>query len=617
MNRIFSTMVVAGCLLMNLSVAAMGQTPALLDDAFDGAKLNDAVWTKGGTNNPVQAVRDGSLRLVTSGMMNQAFVVTKQSDLNLFKQPVIIVWDLVADKTLAGPFGATSWSKAYAGLSIGADKIVAGPGASLSLAYWPEDFPNPKSLDAGWYYTLSFGDLVPKYPNADCRLSGVPQRIIWTVSPTNWSVEIKGAKFVTGDPQTRSGKHELKEADFADSGFHLLILGTAHAKSVEPGANFLGGTVYTDRISVVTSAEAISSYTEVPHKQPLTMKAQLQELVGDGYAETAAPSKLQYMFGINYAGGTFRPNEGFIPPTAQSLDYWKSKGVMLMRLPFNWEPLQPKLNEPLDEKYVAALKQSVSMMQERGMKVLLDMHDYDRYNGQLIGSESVPTKAYSDVWKRLAEVFKDNPAIWGYGIMNEPYRTNGTWPVAAQAGIDGVRSVDTTTMIVIGGDGFSGTQHWSSNGAELPKQLRDPSNNLCWEGHCYFDNNSSGKYNFTYEYELNRSNTNLDPMIGVKRLKPFVKWLKKNHYKGIVGEFSVPANLDRDPRWLVVLDNVYEYLRKNEIPNTFWAGGTLWTPGRSYIVEPECRSGPDLGKDRPQLQILLKHARAFAGPATE
>ena len=104
-------------------------------------------------------------------------------------------------------------------------------------------------------------------------------------------------------------------------------------------------------------------------------------------------------------------------------------------------------------------------------------------------------------------------------------------------------------------------------------------------------------------------------MVGVKRLEPFVAWLKAHNVKGFIGEFSVPANLDRDPRWLIVLDHVYEYLRQNELPNTFWAAGTLWTPGRSYVIEPDWHEGPNQGKDRPQTQILLKHARAYAGTA--
>ena len=157
------------------------------------------------------------------------------------------------------------------------------------------------------------------------------------------------------------------------------------------------------------------------------------------------------------------------------------------------------------------------------------------------------------------------------------------------------------------------------NGAPLAAQLKDPSNNLCWEAHEYFDSNGSGKYNNSYQYEINRPRAAVnDPMMGVKRIEPFVKWLKENNYKGILGEFSVPANVDRDPHWLIILDNVYEYLRQNEIPSTYWAAGTMWTPERSYVLEPQWRTvWPNYGKDRPQMRILLKHARLYAGAATE
>lgn len=602
---------------------ATAQAAALLDDTFDGQKLDETVWAKGGTAGPLHNIRDGTLRLVSMAMMEQAFVTTKRADYNFFKQPVTVVWDLNADKTLAGPYAATQFSKAYAGLRIGGTthpKRDNKGAAELGLTAWPGEAAD-KGLDAPWFYTLNLGRLMPNDPKKnygpkwldDWKLSGVPQRIVWTLGPTDWSVEIEGARFVHGDPQKRAGKHELKEADFAQSGFHLMIFSSAHVSSMEPGTkNFLGAAVYTDRIAVTTPA-AVPPYKEAPRAARPTTEDVLKSLLGKEYAETAPPSKPQLMFGVNYAGGEFRPKEGFVPPTAQSLDYWKSKGVLLMRLPITWERLQPKVNAPLDEKYLDGVKKSVRLMDERGMKVLLDLHNYDRYEKQLVGTESVPYAAFGDLWKRLAETFKDDRAIWGYGIMNEPFGTKGTWPKAAQAGIDGVRSVDAKTMIVIGGDNFSGAENWAKNGAELPKQLRDPSNNLCWEAHCYFDD-GSGKYNHTYEYELNKPNSQTDPMLGVRRLEPFVQWLKANNYKGIVGEFSVPANVDRDPRWLVILDNVYEYLRKNEVPSTYWSAGTLWTPGRSYVIEPNWREGPNKGKDRPQTQILLKHARAYAGP---
>lgn len=602
-----------------------GPASAVFSAGFDEIKLDETVWVKGGSNNPIHTPREGTLRLVSNGMMNQSFVSTVRKDFNFFKEPLTLVWDLDADKTLAGPYAATKFSKAYAGLQIGATSVAKRDdwgGAQLGLTAWPGEVAS-KGFDAPWFYTLNLGRLMPNDPNKsygpdwveNWKIGGVPQRMIWTIGPTDWSVEVQGAKFVNGDPQKRSGKHELKEADFAASGFHLLLFASAAVASMEPGANFISASVYTDAINVMTAAGEIPLYTETARKPPLTIQAELKALIGDSYSETATPSKPQFLFGVNYAGGTFRPKESFVVPTEVSLDYWKSKGVMLMRLPFDWEALQPALNGPLDATYIANLKRSVEMMGARGMKVLLDLHNYDRYNGQLIGTETVPYAAFADVWKRLATEFKDNPAIWGYGLMNEPYRTNGTWPLAAQAGIDGVRAVDLKTMVVVCGDGFGATRDWPKNGGELPKQLKDPSNNLCWEGHCYFDSSSAGKYNTTYEYDLNLPRSDLDPMIGVKRLEPFVEWLKKNNYKGIVGEFSVPANLDRDPRWLAVLDNVYAYLGKNEVPNTFWAAGTLWTPGRSYVLEPNWHDVPERGKDRPQTHILLKHARTRFGAA--
>ena len=100
-------------------------------------------------------------------------------------------------------------------------------------------------------------------------------------------------------------------------------------------------------------------------------------------------------------------------------------------------------------------------------------------------------------------------------------------------------------------------------------------------------------------------------MHGVRQTKPFVEWLKANNLKGFVGELGVPANPDRDPRWLELLDNMYAYLGKNNIPSVYHAAGTLWTPGRSYVLEPEWRPGPNQGKDRPQMKVLLKNARKY------
>lgn len=599
---------VAGFLAAAMPLSAAGtDAPPPFVDEFTGKQLDAGRWeTSGNPGLTLFTVKDGSLRVICEGMTQVAAAATRRGDFDFFRTPLTVVWDLDPERTLAGPYASTPNGKIYAGLAIGGTKPGA-PAAELGLTAWPEGFPKP-APDAPWYYTLNLGRLMPQTPTADARILGVPTRITWTLDATTSTVTIDGATFASGDPRRRAAAHGLTPANFPDQTFRLRIVASPHGKSMEPGVNHIPAVVYCEGIRVLAPDAAAKFQTASPAPKPAAAARKTPKTV------TTTPSPAlrvqpQQLFGVNYAGGTFRHNDSFICPTPESLDYYRDKGVVLMRLPFDWEPLQPQLGQPLSEKYLAALKQSVRLMSDRNLKVLLDLHNYARYNKDLIGTGKVPMDAFKDVWKRLAEAFKDDPAIWGYGLMNEPYKTNGAWPKMAQAGIDGVRSVDSKTMIVVSGDNFAGTHSWKKNGADLPKQLHDPADNLCYEGHCYFDADGSGKYVHSYEFELNRPRSELDPMLGVRRLEPFVAWLKENHLKGLVGEFSVPANPDRDERWLEILDNACDYLGRNGIQSTFWSGGTLWTPGRCCVLEPR------QGQDRPQMQILLKYAGKYAAPA--
>src|SRR5690606_6749440 len=193
----------------------------------------------------------------------------------------------------------------------------------------------------------------------------------------------------------------------------------------------------------------------------------------------------------------------------------------------------------------------------RGMWVLLDMHNYGRRKidttEYIIGDPVLPVSAVADAWRKIANEFKTSENIWGYGIMNEPHdMLPGTpWANIAQAIITEIRSVDTATTIVVAGDSWSSAERWPSASDNL-KNLEDPSDNLVFEGHVYFDDNASGAYDQSYDGE------GADPNIGITRTAPFVNWMKQNGFRGFIGEYGVP---DDDPRWLVALDNMLAYLK--------------------------------------------------------
>ncbi len=308
------------------------------------------------------------------------------------------------------------------------------------------------------------------------------------------------------------------------------------------------------------------------------------------------PATGGYQRGVNLAGAEF--GAGALPgihgvdytyPTAAGLDYYRGQGLTLLRLPFRWERAQRGLYAPLDGAELGRLDQVVAAARARGMRVILDPHNYARYHGDLIGSAAVPNAAFADFWRRLADHYRDEPAIWAYGLMNEPHDTGGRWPAAAQAGVDGIRAVDRTHRILVPGDQWSGAWSWQQANAEL--RISDPADNFMFEAHQYFDADGSGAYAQGYDAQ------GAYPTVGVERVRPFVEWLQARGARGFLGEYGVP---DDDPRWLTVLDTFLSYLDANGISGTYWAGGPWWG---DYALSVEPRDG----QDRPQLPVLTRH----------
>ena len=321
-----------------------------------------------------------------------------------------------------------------------------------------------------------------------------------------------------------------------------------------------------------------------------------------GPADDGVDPEIQ-MIGVNLAGAEFGRtpgvfNKDYTYPGAKQFDYCQRKGLRVVRLPFKWERIQPKLMGPLDNAEVDRMDGVVELARERDLRLLLDMHNYARYGGELIGTAAVPSAAFADVWARLAEHYRDEETIFAFGIMNEPHATKGRWPTAAQACVNAIRKVDEKHTILVCGDGWSGAHSWKRiNGGFL---LSDPADRLVYEAHQYFDHDHSGSYKRSYDGE------GAYPTVGVDRLQPFLKWLKEHNARGFIGEFGVP---DNDPRWLVVLDNTLAEMRRHQIGGTYWAAGPWWG---NYPLSLEPRNG----QDRPQMAVIEYHLNPAGGVGT-
>lgn len=307
---------------------------------------------------------------------------------------------------------------------------------------------------------------------------------------------------------------------------------------------------------------------------------------------------LKGTIGVNLAGAEFSPKPGvfgktYLYPTRDELRYYKSKGMRLFRIPLSWDRLQPDLSAPLDASEMARVDAVVSAAHEQKVKLILDLHNYDRYRGTLIGSDAELERSFAKIWKELAQRYRAEKAIYGYGLMNEPHDTHGTWPHTAQCAINAIRSVDGDHFILLAGDEWSGATKWEVNNPRL-LEVKDPAKRVIYEAHTYWDRDGSGVYKHTYDEDK------VYPEIGVDRVRPFVEWLKANKAHGLIGEFGVPGG---DPRWNEALDRFLVYLRHNDVSATYWAGGPIW---HHYILSCE----PSSGVEAPQMSVLSKHARS-------
>ncbi|WP_217474964.1 glycoside hydrolase family 5 protein [Stutzerimonas stutzeri] len=317
-------------------------------------------------------------------------------------------------------------------------------------------------------------------------------------------------------------------------------------------------------------------------------------------SDGGTPANPINLVGINLAGAEFGTDvalpgvylKQYIYPGEADFKRYAERNLKLVRLPFRWERIQPRLNAELDRAELGRLLTTLDHARKYGMQVILDMHNYYRYYGKMIGSSEVPVSAFADSWQRIARQVAKHPAVYGYGLMNEPHTTNGQWPAAALAAAKSIRSIDAQHWVIIAGDRWSSAFHWPSYNTRLVSDpwMRDAKNNLMFEAHLYFDQDYSGYY-------TNRNEV-YDPMIGVIRAKPFVEWLSRYRLRGFIGEHGAP---DYSPSAIAATDNLLRYLGQHCIPSTYWAAGPWWN---DYALSLDVKNG----KPRPQLPILLKHA---------
>ncbi|KAJ3040995.1 hypothetical protein HDV00_010067 [Rhizophlyctis rosea] len=328
----------------------------------------------------------------------------------------------------------------------------------------------------------------------------------------------------------------------------------------------------------------------------------------------AATAAVQYT-GVNEASmefgvGTFGPDtpstfpgtydKQYTTPNTATIPYWRDLGGNIFRFCFSWERAQPTLNSALDENYVKYIDAWVSAATSNGngnQYVLLDVHNYARWNGKVVGSD-IPSSALSDFWTRMANRYKSNPRVY-IDIMNEPHDLPvSQWFSAAQDSINAIRQTGFNNLILVPGISYTGAHSWVSSGnAAAALSITDPANNFAFDMHQYFDTDYSG--------------THTTCTHGTEAFTAATSWLRANNRKAFLGEWAATT----DSSCQASIDSAAAYLDANSdvwIGWTWWAAGPWWG-NYMYSIEPTSVTSGDAA----QTSILKKYFAGnsyYAGP---
>jgi Cellulase (glycosyl hydrolase family 5) len=155
--------------------------------------------------------------------------------------------------------------------------------------------------------------------------------------------------------------------------------------------------------------------------------------------------------------------------TERDIQFLHETGVNSVRVPLHYE-----LFLPGDDEDLALLDRLVAWSKAAGIYVILDLHCApggqtganidDSWNYPWLYESKEAQRQTIEVWKRLAAHYRDEPAVLGYDLLNEPI---ANFPEIEKYNADleplyreitkAIRSVDPNHVILLGG------AQWDSN----------------------------------------------------------------------------------------------------------------------------------------------------------
>ncbi|HJP64252.1 MAG TPA: cellulase family glycosylhydrolase [Mucilaginibacter sp.] len=162
--------------------------------------------------------------------------------------------------------------------------------------------------------------------------------------------------------------------------------------------------------------------------------------------------------------------------TEGDIHYLKTIGVNSIRIPFNYRLFTNEdylgSNDP--NRGFELIDPVISWCKKEGIYVMLDMHAApagqtgdnidDGYGYPFLFKSEAAQKQCADIWRRIADHYKNEPIVLGYDLLNEPIATyfdandlNPSLEPVYKLVTAAIRTVDKNHIVILGG------AQWDSN----------------------------------------------------------------------------------------------------------------------------------------------------------
>lgn len=162
--------------------------------------------------------------------------------------------------------------------------------------------------------------------------------------------------------------------------------------------------------------------------------------------------------------------------TREDVQFIKRTGSNTIRLPFHYKLFTDEdyMGLTVDQDGFARVDSVVKWCREADLYLILDMHDApggqtgdnidDSFGYPWLFESETSQKLYCDVWRRIADYYKNEPVILGYELFNEPIapyfdnmeELNGKLEDIYKMGVAAIREVDNNHIILLGGSQWNG-----------------------------------------------------------------------------------------------------------------------------------------------------------------